>query len=195
MLFRTNVKWAVGLVVLAIAATPAVAQTVGSRSSTDGRVDSSRQVVLPVADELRESDNVLQRMELARGGIRRQLESARAARDVVKTLCLNDKLNQLDVTKRTAKERAVALASAADRKDTESANHEFTILKVLQQRSEQLTQEANSCVGEQEAFVGAARVTQTIGDNLPPNGNETEFPQPDPNTLVVDPPQCTSCIR
>lgn len=192
MLVRTRLKWAGALAVLAIAATPAVAQTVGGGS--DARVDVRRPVTVSLQDQLTESDNIIGRMEMARGGIRRQLETARAQRDVVKTLCLNDKLNQLDVTKRTAQERASSLKSAAQRNDPELANHEYTILKVLQQRSEQLTQEANSCVGEQEAFVGASRVTQILDPNLPPPANETEFPTSDP-TLVTEVPKCTSCIR
>lgn len=192
MLGRTRLKWAMALVALAIAATPALAQTVGG--SADARVDVRRPVAVSTADQLKESEGILGKMDMARGGIRRQLEAARAQRDVVKTLCLNDKLNQIDVTKRTAQERARALQSAASRNELELANHEYTILKVLQQRSEQLTAEANQCVGEQEAFVGAARVTQVVDPNLPPSTNETEFPQSDP-TLVTEVPKCTSCIR
>lgn len=191
MLVRTRLKWALALAAVAIGATPAVAQTV---SRSDARVDVQRPVTVSPQDQVREADSIIGRMDMARGGIRRQLETARAQRDVVKTLCLNDKLNQIDVTKRTAQERASSLKSAAGRNDTELSNHEYSIMKVLQQRSEQLTAEANLCVGEQEAFVGTARVTQVLGRNLPPNANETEFPQSDPN-LVTDVPKCTSCVR
>lgn len=192
MLVRTRLKWAVALAALAIAATPAIAQTGGERS--DARVNVQGRVNLSMEDQVKESDNVLGRIEMARGQIRRQLETARAQRDVVKTLCLNDKLNQMDVTRRTAKERAQALDSAAKRRDTDGSAHEFTIIKVLQQRSEQLTQEANSCVGENEAFLASTRVTQILDKNLPPSGNETDFPGKDPG-LVTDVPKCTSCIR
>ena len=191
MLVRTRLKWAVALAAVAIACTPALAQTVGG---PDARVDVRRPVTVSPQDQIREAEGILGRMEMARSGIRRQLETSLAQRDVVKTICLNDKLNQLDVTKRTAQERVQAHKSAATRNDTELANHEFTIIKVLQQRSEQLTGEANACVGEQEAFVGAARVTQVLDPNLPPPSTETEFPQPDPQ-LVTEVPKCTSCVR
>jgi hypothetical protein len=192
MLARTRLNWAVAIAAVAIAASPAIAQTGGARQ--DAQVDVRRPVNLSPADQVREADTILQRMDMARSGIRRQLETARAQRDVVKTLCLNDKLNQVDVAKRSAQERASALKSAVQRNDADLGNHEFTILKVLQQRSEQLTAEANSCVGQEEAFVGVSKVTQTVDQNLPPPSNETEFPQSDP-TLVTEVPKCTSCTR
>ena len=88
-------------------------------------------------------------MEQASGNVRRQLEAARAARDVVKTLCLNDKLSQIDVATRSAKDRRQSLQLAIGRNDSELGNHEFTILTVLRQRTEQLTAEANQCIGEE----------------------------------------------
>lgn len=195
MLGRTGLKWAVALAVVAIAASPAIAQNVGGgRTGADGRVDINRPVQLSLADQVRESDNILQRIDMGRNSIRRMLETARAQRDVVKTLCLNDKLNQIDVAKRAAQERAQALKSAASRNDADLGNHEHTILKVLQQRSDQLTSEANQCVGQEEAFVGVSHVTQHIDPNLPPPANETEFPLQDP-ILVTEVPKCTSCIR
>src|SRR5215218_6679625 len=91
----------------------------------------SRQVNLTPAEQLAQSESFLSRMEASRATVRRQLEQARAQRDVVKTLCLNDKLNQIDVAIRSARERRQALELAAGRKDADLANHEFTILTVL----------------------------------------------------------------
>ena len=51
-------------------------------------------------------------MDQASGTISRMLEQARTARDVVKTLCLNDKLSQVDVAIRSAKDRKSALQAA-----------------------------------------------------------------------------------
>jgi hypothetical protein len=192
MLVRTRLKWALALAVVAIAGTPALAQPTGD---TDARVDVRRPVAMSGADQLHETEAVIGRMDLARNGVRRQLETARAKRDVVKTLCLNDKLNQLDVATRTARERRQTLQSAVERSDVELSKHEFTVIKVLQQRSEQLTAEANLCVGEQEAFLGTSRVTLVIDRNLPPPSNETEFPVSNPDDVVAEVPKCTSCVR
>ena len=136
---------------------------------------------------------MLTRMEGAASQIRKQLEQAREQRDVVKTLCLNDKLSQVDVAIRSARDRANALKAAAQRGDSELANHEFTILTVLRQRSEQLTAEANQCIGEESAFIGETKTTMVVDPSLPEE-DTTAFPPSDP-TLVTEPPRCTSCSR
>ena len=132
-------------------------------------------------------------MEGAAMGIRKQLEQARQQRDVVKTLCLNDKLSQTDVAIRSARDRSTALKSAAQRNDVELANHEFTILTVLRQRTEQLTAEANQCIGEESAFIGDTQTTMLVDPNLPVE-DVTAFPPLDP-IAVSEPPKCTSCSR
>jgi hypothetical protein len=96
------------------------------------------------------------------------LEQARSERDVVKTLCLNDKLSQMDVSIRSAKDRKAALAIAAGRNDQELCNHEFTILTVLRQRHDQLSAEANQCIGQESAFLGATNVSFSVDNTLPP---------------------------
>jgi hypothetical protein len=129
-------------------------------------------------------------MDQTRGAVRRQLEEARAARDVVKTLCLNDKLNQLDVAIRSARERNQSLEAAVQRSDADLSTHEFTILTVLQQRSDQLTTEANQCVGEEVGVVGESAVTSTVDPNLP-----TEDPSYYPVFgNIIEPPGCASCV-
>jgi hypothetical protein len=129
-------------------------------------------------------------MEQAAAGVRKMLEEARKQRDVVKTLCLNDKLSQVDVAIRSGRDRRTQLTAAVGRNDAELANHEFTILTVLRQRSEQLVAEANQCIGEEAAFVGDTRTKVTIDPSIPPD--ETPYPSNDPS-LVLTPPPCTSC--
>ncbi len=92
----------------------------------------------------------------------RMLEQARAQRDVVKTLCMNDKLSQIDVALRSAMDRKVSLGEAAGRGDVEVATHEFTVLTVLNQRVQQLAAESSQCVGEEIAFQAETVVTAQI---------------------------------
>jgi hypothetical protein len=215
-------RYALGFVALALASTtapgPAGAQTGGTQTGGAGnatgnanggnptappaaagaqgdpaRVGFQRKVQLSPQDQVAEGERMLMRMELAASAIRRQLEQARAQRDVVKTLCLNDKLSQVDVAIRSARDRNSALKTAASRNDSELSNHEFTILTVLRQRAEQLTAEANRCIGEESAFVGDTKITTTIDPTLPVD-DSTAFPTPDP-TLISEPPKCTSCSR
>lgn len=163
----------------------------GVAQAPDATVGVSRQVTLSPAEQLAQADGFLARMDSARTTVRRQLETARAQRDVVKTLCLNDKLNQIDVAIRSARERRQSLEAAANRKDADLANHEFTILSVLKQRGDQLTAEANQCIGQEAGFVGESAVTSTIDPNLPKE-DPSDYPV---HNFIIEPPACTSCIK
>ncbi|MDB4945251.1 MAG: hypothetical protein JWP97_4785 [Labilithrix sp.] len=162
----------------------------GAAGGANGSVGFQRRTSLTPQEQVDESAKHLARMEQAGNGVRKMLEEARKQRDVVKTLCLNDKLSQVDVAIRSARDRRTALTAAAARNDAELAGHEFTILTVLRQRSEQLVAEANQCIGEEAAFVGDTRTSVTIDPSIPPD--ETPYPVTDP-TLVTAPPPCTSC--
>jgi len=194
MRVRSSLKLVFAFGVLAYAASPAGAQTpaAGAAATSDqsGTVGFQRKTSLTPQEQLGESAKHLARMEQSAGGVRKMLEAARKQRDVVKTLCLNDKLSQIDVAIRSGRDRRTQLQAAVTRNDTELSNHEFTILTVLRQRSEQLVAEANQCIGEEAAFVGDTRTQVTIDPSIPPD--ETPYPDTDP-TLVIGPPPCTSC--
>lgn len=193
MRVRSSLKWVFAFGVLAYAASPAVAQPgappAGPVGEANGQVGFQRKTQLTPQEQLGESAKHLARMEQAAGGVRKMLEEARKARDVVKTLCLNDKLSQIDVAIRSGRDRRQQLQSAVNRNDVELGNHEFTILTVLRQRTEQLVAEANQCIGEEAAFVGDTRVKTTIDPTIPPD--QTPYPPSDPSLVI--PPQCTSC--
>jgi hypothetical protein len=163
----------------------------GASQVPDANAGVARQVNLSPADQLAQADGFLARMDGSRTTVRRQLETARAQRDVVKTLCLNDKLNQIDVAIRSARERRQSLEAAATRKDADLSTHEFTILSVLRQRTDQLTAEANQCIGQEAGFVGDSAVTSTIDPNIP-REDPSQYPT---STLVIEPPACSSCIK
>jgi hypothetical protein len=162
----------------------------------DATAGITRTVNLTPAEELAQSEGFLARMDSSRASVRRQLETARAQRDVVKTLCLNDKLTQLDVAVRSARERREQLAAAAQRNDTDLANHEFTILSVLKQRGDQLMAEAQQCIGQEAGYMGESAVQASIEPGIPPD--PTKWDQPGGPVIVinpaVEPPSCVSCI-
>jgi len=169
------------------------AQTASPASPTGGdtSVGMQRQVTLSPKEQLAQADVFLARMGQTGTNVRHLLEQSRAARDVVKTLCLNDKLSQIDVATRSAKDRRQSLQLAIGRSDNELGNHEFTILTVLRQRTEQLTAEANQCIGEEATLIGESKITTTVDPTLPPD-DDTNWQAPDPN-VVINPPSCTSC--
>ncbi|HEU4410510.1 MAG TPA: hypothetical protein VFS43_34970 [Polyangiaceae bacterium] len=181
------------------AATPAPGA--GATPGAGGRDTSlglQRPVGLSPEDMRKQGDQTVNRIESSAAMVRKMLEQARAERDVVKTLCLNDKLSQLDVTLRSAKERRAALESAANRRDTELSAHEFTILGVYRQRSERISVEANQCIGNEAGFLGDTRVNYSVDPTIPdpePSRGPDGGPLPgEPfNPIIVPPPSCASC--
>ncbi len=188
MRLSSKLKWIGAVAAIAALTVPALAQT---DAAGGGQVAFQKQQQLTPQQQIVEADAQISRMEQASGNVRRQLEAARAARDVVKTLCLNDKLSQIDVATRSAKDRRQSLQLAIGRNDSELGNHEFTILTVLRQRVEQLTAEANQCIGEEATLIGESKITTTVDPTLPPDDDTTWIPG-DPN-IVLNPPSCTSC--
>jgi hypothetical protein len=177
---------------LLVATGIAAAQAEGNPQAPppDTNAGLGRQVSLSPSEQLAESDIFLNRMDSARQIVRRLLEQARAQRDVVKTLCLNDKLNQIDVAIRSARERRQSLELAAKRNDADLSSHEFTILTVLRQRVEQLTAEANQCIGKEIDVLGESAVTTTIDPTIP--DDPAFYP---PSVIIHEPPPSASLIK
>lgn len=190
--------FAAAVVTLAIGQGVAIAQGAppggtpppGQDPGGDVNAGLQRQATLSPKEQVAQADSDLARMEQARSTVRRQLMEAREKRDVVKTLCLNDKLTQLNVAVTSAQERRDALAAAAKRGDADLATHEFTILSVLRQRADQLSTEANQCIGEEVGVVGQSSVTVDIEDL--PEEDPSEYPN---FGVVVEPPTCASCYN
>lgn len=132
-------------------------------------------------------------MDRAAVSVRRQLQSAREQKDVVKALCLNDKLNQIDLATRTATDRVSGLEAGVAANDTERSKHQYTVILVLRDRVNTLVSEANQCIGEDVGFVGESNVTMEIDSNIPPI-DPSDFPN-DPivsQPPVVSPPDVVS---
>lgn len=158
----------------------------------DATAGLTRQVNLSPQEQLVQTEGFISRMSGTRENMRQALEKARLQRDVVKTLCLNDKMNQTDVAIRSARERRESLAAAVQRADGDLSNHEFTILGVLRQRVDQLGAEANQCIGQEAGFVGESAVSFTVDPGMAP---DTSTFQDQVGSFVADPPSCTSCVK
>lgn len=141
-------------------------------------VQAPSDVRLTPQQQLEEAQKYAQQMDQAAAVVRSQLEQARAANDVVKVLCLNDRLGQINVAIRSSRDRVIALRSAVARGDTDRAHHEFTVLQVLRDRVETLRGEASLCIGEEGGFAGEGEVRVEIDPNIPTI---------DPTDLGIDP--------
>jgi hypothetical protein len=143
----------------------------GTEPSTPAQMVASAKALLPAMDTSAKT-------------VRQQLTIARQQKDVVKALCLNDKLNQIDLAIRTATDRVGGLESAASANDLERARHQYTVVLVLKDRVATLVSESNQCIGEETGFVGESAVTvEVVGV---PDVDPTE-PQTNPPTVTPAP--------
>jgi len=127
-------------------------------------------------------------MDKQRAIVVEQLTEAKKKKDVVKALCLDDKVKQMKLATDTAKDRVVDLTSAVSQNDPDRSKHEFTVIQVLRERVQTLVAEAQQCIGEETGFVGNTDVTMNI-DPAIANADPSDFPE-DP--LVSDPPVLSS---
>ncbi len=140
--------------------------------------------VLTPPQMLTQARGFLPAMDRAASVVRGQLRLAREQKDVVKALCLNDKLNQIDLATRTATDRVGGLEAAVNANDLERSKHQYTVILVLRDRVNTLISEANQCIGEDVGFVGESNVTMEIDSDIP-DTDPSVFPE-DP--IISDPP-------
>ena len=151
-------------------------------------VQSQQDVNLTLPQMLQRARAFKPMMDNDAAAVQRQASDAKLKHDVVKSLCLSDKLSQIHVAVSTATGRVDTLEAAVNHNDADRAKHEFTIVQVLKDRSAALVSEANQCIGEDTGFIGESTVTVTIDPSIP-NTDPSDFPS-DP--LVSTPPVLSS---
>ncbi|HKO92225.1 MAG TPA: hypothetical protein VJU61_13770 [Polyangiaceae bacterium] len=166
----------------------AAASTAGEASvdlSPPASASDSREQELSLGERLTRGNQFVALIERASQSITRQLQAARKDRDVVRVLCLTDKLSQVDVALSSAQDRAGALRTAVERADADRSRHEYTVLEVLNDRVRVLVNESNQCVGEETGFIGDAEVSVSVDPNLPDPDTAFDLnsnsPPPPPN--------------
>lgn len=185
-----------GLVLGALCATAAFAQGAPPASAppphaTDNgaalaNIASEKASDVPDPEKLRRSSDALIRMRAVLKDALGKLEEARATRDVVKLNCVNEKLTQIKGLLRISEQSDVSLQEAVAKRETGTAEHEFTKVTIARQKVEQLRAEAEECIG-QLAFRTDENLTVEVEepDNLP-NADPTR--PPEPAQIVSRPP-------
>ena len=139
---------------------------------------------LSLPQMLERAKGFLPAMDRSAVAVRRQLGLAREQKDVVKALCLNDKLNQIDLAIRTATDRIGGLEAAVNANDVERSKHQYTVVLVLRDRVTTLVSEANQCIGEDVGFIGESNVTMEVDSDIP-DTDPSDFPD---YPITSDPP-------
>ena len=135
----------------------------------------SARVMVPEMDRLRDT-------------VSEQLADAQKKKDIVKSLCLDDKVKQMRLATDTAKDRLLDLTAGANQNDTDRTKHEFTVIQVLRERVRTLIAEAQQCIGEETGFIGNGKVTVDI-DSALPDADPSEYPD---DQVVSEPPVLSS---
>jgi hypothetical protein len=167
-----------------------VALAQSDASSPPIEVNSQQDANLSLPQMLQRAQQYKPMMDNDASAVQRQASEAKQQHDVVKSLCLSDKLSQIHVAVSTASGRIDTLASAVSHNDSDRAKHEFTIIQVLKDRSSALVAEANQCIGEETGFIGESTVTVTIDPNIP----ETDPTDYSNDPFVTVPPVVTTPV-
>jgi len=157
-------------------------------SLAPNEVKGGADVSLSPKEMLEKVRGFIPEMDKLRGAVAQQLADAKKKKDVVKALCLDDKVKQMKLATDTAKDRVVDLTSAVSQSDADRSKHEFTVIQVLRERVQTLVAEAQQCIGEDTGFIGNTDVTVDI-DPAVPDADPSDFPD-DP--LVSEPPVLSS---
>lgn len=143
---------------------------------------------LSTAEMLVKARSVLATLDASSQNVSRMLREARAKKDVVKALCLDDKLSQIDVAKRSAADRVQSLEGAASAGNTERAQHDFAVIGALEERANALASEANQCIGEEKGFLGGSSLQVTVDPTIPQSDTSASPPPP----VIAQLPQAAS---
>lgn len=187
---RTIKPWAIACLTLCSLAGVgvAIAQERQGQTAAPADISGRAEVNLTPKQMLDRVGSIIPEMESQRGIVNAQLSDAKRKKDVVKSLCLDDKVKQMKLATDTAKDRVIGLSSAVSQNDSDRSKHEFTVIQVLRERVQTLVAEAQQCIGEETGFIGNTEVKVDIDPGVP-DTDPSDFPE-DP--IVSEPPVLSS---
>jgi hypothetical protein len=99
-------------------------------------------------DKVRISADALGKMRTSLKDVLGKIEEARGTKDVVKLNCVNAKLTQIKGLLRISEQSDVQLQEAVAKRETGTAEHEYTKVTIARSKVEQLRAEAEECIGQ-----------------------------------------------
>lgn len=131
------------LMIGVLAASFAVAQAPTAPPVPD--TDASK---VPDPEKIRVSGEAVTKMRTALKDVLGKLEEARSSKDVVKLNCVNEKLTQIKGLLRISEQADVTLQESVAKKETGTAEHEYTKVTIARSKVDQLRAEAEECIGQ-----------------------------------------------
>lgn len=118
------------------------------------------------------------------------LREARQNKDVVREVCLDDKLNQADVAAETAQDRVSSMVAAIAVGDLATVRRDFVVISALSEGVQELAASGDRCLGEeQSAQLADGNPLQVTIDPAIPTQETTGGAVPPPS--IVLPPTAT----
>ncbi len=103
---------------------------------------------IPDSEKIKRSGDAITKMRSQLKEVLGKLEEARQSKDVVKLNCVNEKLAQMKGLLRISEQADIALQEAAAKKETETAEHEYTKVSIAQVKVNELRAAAEECIGQ-----------------------------------------------
>ena len=188
----SHLKWKkltgkLGLAVLLVAGT-VLAQPADDPEKPDAEVSFRKGSQLSPEEQLAQANSYLAKMRSTQNEVQKLADKARTDKDIIKLNCVNDKLIQIKGNLNLAERIHDSLRVAAGRRDDGARNHEFAKLTITYQKVVVLGQEAEACIGEDIAFVGATKVEVDVDKDIP---DEDPTVEPWPGLPVYRPPMAS----
>lgn len=142
----------------------------GDDTAMDDVVSSGDAEISPPADlpELaRAARTKLEKIEAKASELQEQKQDANASKDIIKSLCLGDKLGQMDITLSSATDRVAGIEAAAQSGNQKRAVHDSMVLDALVDRAAELGAEANRCIGVEEGSLDGSQLKVSFDPEIP----------------------------
>jgi hypothetical protein len=130
----------------------------------------------------------LKMMRKAARALSKQIQAARADRDIVKINCLNDKYLQIRAARKLTRKFYKKMLTAQKAVDHSTRNHEFAKIVILTEKVRIKIEESKNCDGKSSELLGTTEVSAEKTDDAAgakDPSKATDVPQdPDPYTSI-----------
>jgi hypothetical protein len=170
----------VGQVVLAqpVAQPPPVEPLPGGAPS-DASIGARQRSTLSPQEMVTQAQEYRERIDKTYKQVQALVETARREKDVIRLNCVLDKLAQLKANVAVVDRAMQDLRDAINRRDDGESAHQYSKISIVNSKVQVLNAEAQACVGQDLAFVGATQV-EVDDSGVPPgdftNPTNPEFP-------------------
>lgn len=156
----------------------------GEKRDTDAKESKEGGSGLTDSEKVEKTRDHVDAMRGVLSDVLKKLEEARASNDVIKLNCVIEKLTQVKGLLKVAETASVALEEAVAKRESDAAEHEYTKISIARQKTDQLRNEAEACVGDVGADAGGETEV------------EVEEPEDLPaNRVALDKPFVPSVVR